>query len=66
MMADQVKVTPAEGRRVRDEQGAVLPPKGKSVLLSSYWRRKEVDGDVTLAPLGKQARAPKKSAAKES
>ena len=65
-MAELVKAVPAEGRRVRTEEGAVLPLDGKPVALSPYWRRREDAGDVTLGPIDKPARTAKKSAAKDT
>lgn len=45
-----VFVKPVRGRRVLDP--VTLQPlsaEGMAVELTSYWRRREIDGDVTLA-----------------
>jgi hypothetical protein len=39
-------VRPGEGRRVRDESGALLPSEGANVPDSPFWLRKLNDGDV--------------------
>lgn len=44
-----VIATPAKGMRVRKEDGTVLPEKGDTVIHSSYWKRRENDGDVILS-----------------
>ncbi|MEW5903644.1 MAG: DUF2635 domain-containing protein [Pseudomonadota bacterium] len=49
---------PAKGLRVRKEDGTWLSEAGDTVTHSSYWARREKDGDVTLSELPK----PKKSA----
>lgn len=45
-----VDVTPQPGRRVRDQQGALLPETHilRGVSRSPYWLRAERDGDVKL------------------
>lgn len=66
-MADFVRVTPAEGRIVRDLDGNRIPEAGAVVDRSKgfvYWARRERDGDVTIseapteAPLSAPAPAP--------
>lgn len=37
---------PAEGRRVREADGTLLPAEGKTVPLNTYWRRRIKHGDV--------------------
>jgi hypothetical protein len=44
---------PAKGLRVRKEDGTFLPEGGDTVTHSSYWARREADGDVTLSELAK-------------
>jgi len=40
---------PAEGMKVRDPLTLVeLPASGRRVRMSSYWRRRLLDGDVLL------------------
>jgi hypothetical protein len=45
-----VDVWPKPGRRVRDQDGAILPEKHvlRGVARSAYWLRLERDGDVEL------------------
>lgn len=71
-MSEFVRVTPAEGRIVRDLAGAVLPAEGvvleRALLTRSnaltYWARRERDGDVTIteaaepSPIAAAAPAP--------
>jgi hypothetical protein len=46
----QVFATPKPGLLVRrPDTGKPLAPGGEFVDLSSYWRRREKDGDVTLS-----------------
>lgn len=49
----QVKATPARGMRVRKEDGSILPEAGDVVTLNGFWKRREIDGDVTLTELAK-------------
>ncbi len=45
----RIKVTPVEGRVVRDPQhGRIVPPEGSEVVATAYWRRLELDGDITI------------------
>ena len=45
-------VVPRPGVRVRHpDTGQALAPGGERVALSSYWRRREKDGDVTLGTI---------------
>ncbi len=46
-----VDVRPQAGRRVRDQEGSLLPETHilRGVPRSAYWLRLERDGDVTLA-----------------
>jgi hypothetical protein len=47
-----ILVTPQPGRRVRHpDTGAPLAAAGEIVPLTSYWRRRERDGDVTLGTI---------------
>ena len=44
-------VTPREGYLVHDpDRRDYLPPEGREVPESDYWRRRERDGDVTVGP----------------
>ncbi|MFC5505152.1 DUF2635 domain-containing protein [Bosea massiliensis] len=49
--ATLVDVRPQAGRRVRDQEGSLLPETHilRGVPRSAYWLRLERDGDVTLA-----------------
>jgi hypothetical protein len=40
----------AEGRRVRDAKGKLLPAGGMTVAWGSYWERLKRDGDVVVVP----------------
>lgn len=41
--------TPKPGLLIRDPfRGDHLPPEGREVERTAYWRRRERDGDVTL------------------
>jgi len=44
---------PAKGLRVRKEDGTYLPEAGDTVIHSSYWSRRDKDGDVALSELPK-------------
>ncbi len=48
-----VTAKPLKGLRVRKEDGTYLPEAGDTVTHSSYWARRENDGDVTLSELAK-------------
>lgn len=39
-------VRPMPGRKVRKPDGTVVPPEGCVVTWSSYWLRREKDGDI--------------------
>jgi hypothetical protein len=40
---------PREGLNIRKEDGTYLPAEGDTVIHSSYWARRDNDGDVTLS-----------------
>lgn len=40
---------PKDGLAVRKEDGVFLPEQGDTVIHSTYWARREQDGDVTLS-----------------
>lgn len=42
---------PAKGLRIRKEDGTILLADGDTVIHSSYWARREADGDVTLSEI---------------
>jgi len=44
----KVFATPKQGVLVRHETGKALDPAGEAVDRTSYWLRRERDGDVTL------------------
>lgn len=45
----EVLIKPADGRRVRLEDGSgYLAETGQILTLTGYWRRRETDGDVEL------------------
>ena len=48
---EKVFATPKEGVLVRHENGKPLDPAGESVDRTSFWLRRERDGDVTLGPV---------------
>lgn len=56
-MVKPLFLKPAEGRRVRREDGPPLDADGETVSPSPYWARKLADGDVV------EARPNKKDAA---
>jgi len=41
-------VTPKAGLKIRKEDGTYLPEGGDTVIHSTYWVRREKDGDVTI------------------
>jgi hypothetical protein len=54
-----VKVTPKPDVRVRHpDTGQVIGPAGETVEMSSYWRRREKAGDVTLDYVGPASSRP--------
>lgn len=46
---DKIFATPKEGVLVRHETGKALDVVGEAVERTSYWLRRERDGDVTLS-----------------
>jgi len=46
-----VFVTPKAGLKIRKEDGKHLPEGGDTVIHSTYWARRENDGDVTITDL---------------
>ena len=47
-MSNRITVLPAAGRVVPDpEAGDLLPPEGREVPDSAWWRRRLTDGDIT-------------------
>lgn len=48
-MSNRITVVPAAGRVVPDpEAGDLLPPEGRDVPDSAWWRRRLADGDIIL------------------
>ena len=48
-MTQRITVVPAAGRSVPDpEAGDLLPLEGREVPDNAWWRRRQLDGDVTL------------------
>ena len=48
-MSNRITVLPAAGRVVPDpEAGDLLPPEGREVPDSAWWRRRLADDDITL------------------
>jgi hypothetical protein len=46
----QIYVIPRPGARVRHpETGHVIPPEGENVVRSTYWLRRQRDGDVQVS-----------------
>lgn len=43
-------IKPAEGKRVRCPDGALLTDNGIHAPLTNHWRRARTRGDVTVAP----------------
>lgn len=58
-----VMATPLNGRRIRKPDGTLLAAGGERVTQSSYWLRREKDGDVMLSPIEPPARATDKAKA---
>jgi len=50
----QVKATPINGARVRKPDGAILNAAGEPVERTSFWLRREKDGDVKLEAIAAQ------------
>lgn len=45
-MSDIVTIRPVAGRKVRKQNGQVLAAEGEQVVWSSYWLRRQRDGDI--------------------
>lgn len=57
-MTKRITVVPATGRAVPDpEAGDLLPGAGREVPDNAYWRRRLADGDITVQPPTKAAKA---------
>lgn len=54
------RIKPAPGRRVRQPDGTLLPAEGLDLELSSYWRRRRDDGDVTVEAASPQPKSRQK------
>lgn len=59
---------PLNGLKVRKEDGNYLPEDGDTVIHSTYWARREADGDVSLQDIEPvvDTEQPAKAAAKSS
>lgn len=58
-------VKPKKGRSVHDPaRGDLLPAEGRNVDESQYWYRRELDGDIEIVQLSKDAETDKKVSAK--
>lgn len=55
---------PKEGLSIRKEDGTHLPAEGDTVIHSSYWARREQDGDVTLSEVEPEKAAELKASKK--
>jgi hypothetical protein len=59
-MTQRITVVPAAGRFVPDpEAGDLLPAEGRAVPDNVWWRRRLVDGDVTVQESTKASKSPK-------
>lgn len=54
---EKIFATPKPGVLVRHEDGRALNPAGEVVERTSYWLRRERDGDATLGPVPEQPTA---------
>ena len=52
---EKIFATPKPGVLVRHENGKPLDPAGEVVERTSYWLRRERDGDATLGPVPEAA-----------
>jgi hypothetical protein len=43
---ERIAIKARGGLRVRKPNGQLLEPAGESVTWNSYWRRRELDGDI--------------------
>lgn len=50
----RVLAKPNPGKMFRKPNGDFINAKGEEVILDSFWKRREKDGDVTLAEIGKK------------
>lgn len=58
-------VKPKKGRSVHDPaRGDLLPEEGRNVDEIQYWYRRELDGDIEIVQLSKDAETDKKVSAK--
>lgn len=63
-MSEKVYLIPETGKKVRDPQrGDHLPPEGREVVMSSYWRRRMNEGGVKA---GRKPTPAKKSRSESS
>lgn len=51
----RVLAKPNAGKMFRKPNGEFINPKGEEVILDSFWKRREKDGDVTLTEIGKKS-----------
>lgn len=66
MSARQKKfIRPAEGKTCPKPDGAPLAAEGEELPVTSYWRRRERDGDVVITARAPAERHPRKSSAKK-
>lgn len=47
-MSNIVTIRPVAGRKVRKQSGQVLATEGEQVVWSSYWLRRQREGDIEL------------------
>ena len=48
-MRDRIFVTPAPGVSLKTANGTPVPPEGEVYKISSWWKRRERDGDAIIS-----------------
>ncbi|MFN3748198.1 MAG: DUF2635 domain-containing protein [Sphingorhabdus sp.] len=60
----RVFVKPVGDVLVRHETGAPLKPEGEAVILTSWWQRREADGDIEVSAIPEEETQSAKSKGK--
>ncbi|VWX62592.1 DUF2635 domain-containing protein [Sphingorhabdus sp. 109] len=59
-MSKLIHVAPAEGRTLKEVNGMTVPAEGRNFPDSSWWRRRERDGDAIISKFKRTTKKPKK------
>ncbi|WP_374631813.1 DUF2635 domain-containing protein [Ferrovibrio sp.] len=56
-MSDTVTLQPKPGLKLRKPDGSIMAEAGEAIVMDSFWKRRLLDGDVTVKSPAPAAKA---------